>query len=118
MKYLEFVGDSVPNYEGSVTDGGSYYTVQIDAPRFYEKSVTVSVEPVSTKYKTMAYKGTVQGITLHEKQPYYQEFILYAQRVDMSGTLQLGYAGNLLSIKIPLVNHVPVNNFILTTGLV
>ena len=99
---------------GQESPDGSVYTVAIEAPRLVRDSITVSVEPTSTQYKTMAHKVVVKASEKlldsyllnrnqeFAKKVYQKEFIILGKRVDLDGALSLSYSEGVLVVDVPL----------------
>lgn len=106
-------------YEGQVSADGSVYTLAFEVPRLVKDSITVTVEPTTSQYKTSAHKVVIKATQKplqnyvepnHDKQetikPYQQDFILYSQQVALDGSLTLAYTEGVLCIQIPLTKPV------------
>ncbi len=117
-------------YTGSVSSDGARYTLAFEIPRLIKDSITVTVEPTTSQYKTSAHKIAIKAtqeplgnysVPDHSKQetakPYQQDFILYSQQVALDGSLKLYYSQGVLVVEIPLQRPVQTKKQALSARL-
>lgn len=113
---------------GQVAPDGSVYTLAVEIPRLVRDTIAVSVEPITTDYKTMANKVVVKAtenllssylnsLTKSAKKLYEQEFLVLGQRVALDGELGLSYSEGVLVIEIPLCKPVQAKKASLSARL-
>lgn len=128
--FTEALSEATKTYTGSVSSDGATYTLAFEIPRLVKDSITVTVKPTTSNYKTSAHKIVIKATQEslqkyvepeYKKQEtaksYQQDFILYSQQVALDGSLKLYYGEGVLVVEIPLTKPVQAKKQTLSARL-